>query len=201
MINNDILNKFYFKYCVAQDENEVSESYKKRMLEDPDFAAKQKERSAAAVKAYYARQKENPSPQFTERLKGINEAARALRKSDSLEGLIRLLGEKIATYKHEIKKAGIKKNIDPTRALEIYARDSADLYYLRDKLTEFTRGLNFTAPGLPLQTDSQSNIDDMLSLLNDMQNKYGQRYLAIGKMIPDILDKVSHVEVNEVSVY
>ncbi len=26
MINNDMLNKFYFKYCVAQDENvEVNE--------------------------------------------------------------------------------------------------------------------------------------------------------------------------------
>lgn len=185
MISDALLDKLLIKY--AQDCN---------------FGMTPAER----FRAYYERQKLNPSEEFQARRKIEQDARKNLRSSKSLEGLVSTLSQQIQSIKGELAKK-IKRKIaerykllpaaeqTPDRwKLEIekfpackeFVRDEKRMYHLRDKIKEFSYVYDITA--LPMSQDRIKIANQLLLLCESFINTNAAKYKYIVSTVQNIIE-------------
>ncbi len=194
MIGWQKLNQLIIKY--AQDENDATsrERYEKCM-QDPDCAAKYRMDAAERQRQYQERQKALPSDAFKIRQQTKADALRLLKQSGSVEGLAAILGQQIATHKNELRKKFVRSGLDPAsqQAYIEFQKDAAEMYYLREKLQEFAKDLQFTTPGTPLSPKSTDDLDIIHEILKSFIHKFGAKYKAIGATMHKIQAKLNEL--------
>lgn len=202
MIDDSIIEKFAAKY---EDEQFVwgdQEIHKKRMLEDPDYAAKINSEMADRQMKQRQKIRSNPdldvSKRYYERERQHAEALRAERNSGTLDGFALKLKQQIADLNKNLKSKILRMRIDPAthpalkQEVEKFNQDRGELYYLRDKLKEFAQTLRPSDPGMPLVP---TNIDHVL-LIDDLCKDYlvrFKRYGAICTTIQSVRDKLKEI--------
>lgn len=218
MIDDKLIQKIASKYLLAEDDVNWSltkEEYD-RCMQDPDCYSKYREDALKRWKKYHARQQENPSEAWSERRKQFQNARTDMRNSGSLEGLASVFALKIQTVKSELIKKikarieknnlipesdrtpeNLKKEIENFPAYKEFMQDSKDLYYLRDKMKEYSPVLDGSLlEGAekelgPTQIKMGKKLQE---LSHSMIRLYGDKYKSLVPVIEKVLSKLSFLD-------
>lgn len=151
---------------------------------------------AERFRRYYEKQKSDPNSPMAERERGKSEALREMRSSGSLDGLILILGTRIASYKKDLTRRLVRKGVNPETDPEMirYSQDLIELYAVRDALRNFAKTLQFTETEQPLVAD-QKMLGDAVEMVQAALTKFANLYRPIGVALIAIKAKLSELTV------
>jgi hypothetical protein len=202
MLDDSLVLKYALKY------DELNLSQKERYeacLNDPDCSAKLKTEWVNRKQKHRQKLKENPdsdiTAKFNERRKQEGQSIKALRESGSLDGFARKLGEQIASYKSELRKKIMKERVDPSlhsvlrEQVTAFQQDAGELYYLREKIIEFSKGLILIEIDKPLRPEKIQELLSIQSICDNFIKKFANKYVNIGNTIRSIMDKLRQIAI------